>query len=644
MILRRLFVFVMALFAMIGGHAQTPMDYLLPVPQNILLKDGHLQTNKGRLICVNSDTKQIKIATTIQKFLAETNIKVHLAAQKAYNEKPLVELAFNKKLGPQAYSLTIDETSIKITGGDAAGLYYGSLTLSQLKEFARDKGYWPCIEIKDKPDFERRGVMLDISRDKVPTMETLYALVDELASWKINEFQLYTEHTFAYKNHRVVWEKASALTAEEILLLDVYCKDHYIALVPNQNSFGHMEKWLKHEEYVHLAELPEPGKTKWGMSSRKSISPAVSGSLELMEELYAELLPNFSSKYFNIGCDETVELGVGKSKNKCNNKGTGRVYVDFLLHLREAAKKHNKTIQFWGDIILHHPELIPELPKDMIALVWGYEENHPFDKQCAQFEKAKIPFYVCPGTSAWGTLIGRNKNAFANLLNAAINGKKYNATGFLNTSWGDMGHWQPLSVSYPGFLYGAALSWQVKANANINVGRLISRYVYDDPTGISGEVVVNLGNAYLKTGVLTDNSNIFHQLLRLHDKNMHSNWVLKNVTENGLVNAQNYIAGELKRFQCAHLNCKDAEIVAKEIIQAASLAQFACEYGRAKLHAPNGNIKSCSQDTLLKLNKTLQQLLYNHKEIWLMRNRIGGLDNSVEKMEEIINYLQSHNK
>lgn len=43
--------------------------------------------------------------------------------------------------------------------------------------------------------------MLDISRDKVPTMKTLFELVDLMASLKLNEFQLYTEHTFAFQRH-----------------------------------------------------------------------------------------------------------------------------------------------------------------------------------------------------------------------------------------------------------------------------------------------------------------------------------------------------------------------------------------------------------------------------------------------------------
>lgn len=65
------------------------------------------------------------------------------------------------------------------------------------------------MKITDWPDFANRGIMIDVSRDKVPTMETLYRMVDMLSSWKINQVQLYTEHTFAYKNHKTVWKDAS---------------------------------------------------------------------------------------------------------------------------------------------------------------------------------------------------------------------------------------------------------------------------------------------------------------------------------------------------------------------------------------------------------------------------------------------------
>ncbi len=125
-------------------------------------------------------------------------------------------------------------------------------------------GQIPCLKIRDWPDFPTRGVMLDISRDKVYQMQTLYTLVNQLASWKINQLQLYTEHTFAYQGHERVWLNASPMTPEEIQNLDQYCKEKFIELVPNQNSFGHMSRWLKHPEYQHLAETTEPFRTPWG--------------------------------------------------------------------------------------------------------------------------------------------------------------------------------------------------------------------------------------------------------------------------------------------------------------------------------------------------------------------------------------------
>jgi hexosaminidase len=46
--------------------------------------------------------------------------------------------------------------------------------------------------------------------------------------------------------------------------------------------------------------------------------------------LYDELLPNFTSGFFNIGGDETWDLGKGQSKKLCGARGKSRVYVDFI--------------------------------------------------------------------------------------------------------------------------------------------------------------------------------------------------------------------------------------------------------------------------------------------------------------------------
>ena len=123
----------------------------------------------------------------------------------------------------QGYRLTVSASGIEVVAHDEAGLFYAVCTLQQI--IGQCGRSLPCLTISDWPDFPARGVMLDISRDKVPTMDTLYALVDTLASWKVNQIQLYTEHTFAYRAYPDVWANASAITGQEVIELDAYCPE-----------------------------------------------------------------------------------------------------------------------------------------------------------------------------------------------------------------------------------------------------------------------------------------------------------------------------------------------------------------------------------------------------------------------------------
>ncbi len=124
-------------------------------------------------------------------------------------------------IGPQGYRLEVGEGKVTISSADRAGAFYAEQTLAQLRrQFGQTL---PQVRIEDGPDFAVRGIMLDISRDKVPTMQTLYELVDLFAAMKINQLQLYTEHTFAYSRHPEVWKDASPMTADQIRALDRYC-------------------------------------------------------------------------------------------------------------------------------------------------------------------------------------------------------------------------------------------------------------------------------------------------------------------------------------------------------------------------------------------------------------------------------------
>jgi hypothetical protein len=362
--------------------------------------------------------------------------------------------------------------------------------------------------------FETRGYMLDISRDKVPTMSTLRLHVELLARFGYNQLQLYIEHTFAYSAHEAVWKDFSPITASEIRQLDALCSMNGIELVPNQNSFGHLEHWLVHPEYNALAELPKGGAmTPWGTIKKDptTLCPTDPKALAFLDGLYAELLPNFRSEFFNIGCDETFDLlsPNGRSAAAVKEKGAGRVYLDFLKQVAALARKHGKRPMFWGDIILKHPELVPELPKDMIALDWGYEGNHPFMDEAAKFQAAGLDFYVCPGTSSWNSLAGRVENMRENMMAAEKAGHRYGAKGFMVTDWGDGGHWQPLAASLPGIILGGNLAY-----SGSSAGKMDLEDALNSVMGVPlGGILLRLGTLYLRGGALRGNASELFRIL-----------------------------------------------------------------------------------------------------------------------------------
>jgi hypothetical protein len=542
------------------------------------------------------------------------------------SQNMILALLPDDNLESQGYRLEITSNHIRITGRDEAGIFYGVQTLKQIIQQSHN-GLIPCLAINDWPDFPIRGVMLDISRDKVYRMETLLNLVEELASWKINQLQLYTEHTYAYEGHEIVWQTASPMKPEEILLLDRFCRKHFIDLVPNQNSFGHMTRWLKHPQYQHLAETTQPVRTPWGTTVTQPFSlAAVSNeSLNFVRGLYDQLLPHFTSSLFNVGCDETFDLGEGKSRQACQELGKGKVYLNYLLKLYHNVKRRRLTMQFWGDIILQYPDLVSELPKDVIALDWGYEADHPFITETHQFEKAGVPYYVCPGTSSWNSIAGRVDNALENLKNAAENGLRHHAAGYLITDWGDNGHWQSLTISYPGLAAGAALSWSLDQNRTIDLPQVLNHAIFRDPAEEIGQILMLIGNEYKSWGLLLPNSSPLFWLLQ-NPSNEIQPFLLEDNTpiHETMVRLESSLEA-LGRSRPMH---RDIMLIKEEIKLTIQLLQHAC---RRALWL-SGQSQPPSKN---ELYDEINNLINIYRTLWLRRNRPGGLLDSVSRF----NYL-----
>jgi len=403
--------------------------------------------------------------------------------------KDTVSIQFVKGLKPDGYRLVIDKHGIQIEGTSAGAVFYSLQTLRQVVEQS-PSGRLPILKIDDWPDFPDRGVCYDVTRGRVPKLEQLKQMAEVLSQYKINQLQLYIEHTFAFRGHPDIGKGSSPLSAEDILELDVYCRERHVELVPSLASFGHLSNVLKHPQYHKLAEdwgirkyiTPDKKVQAWLKNwhvSAFTLSPANPYIYRFLDSLFAEFLPLFSSGRFNACCDETVDLGYGQSYKLCQKLGRGRLYLGHIIKLNEICRKYGKTMMFWGDIIRKYPELISKIPKDVTVLDWGYEYNHNFEA-IRDFKKTGMAFYACPSTSGYVSLFPRLPQAMANIAGFAAAGYKYGAKGLLNTDWGDGGHSNFIELTWHGYLFGAEQAWNTKADRQSFTSRFCRLFLKTD--------------------------------------------------------------------------------------------------------------------------------------------------------------------
>ncbi|MEO8700955.1 MAG: glycoside hydrolase family 20 zincin-like fold domain-containing protein [Kofleriaceae bacterium] len=606
---------------------------LLPRPRTLTRRDGSYPLPRTGVVALRTDPAG-------QRFAAQ-RLAQALGWSIAGGGGPAdASLELDPSIAAQSYRLTIGDSGITLAAGDLAGHFYGVATLCQL--VATHGAQLPHLMIEDGPDLAVRGVMLDVSRDKVPHLATLKGLVDLLASWKINQLQLYIEHTFAYRRHPEVWAAASPLTAEDILELDAFCRDRHVELVPNQNSFGHLERWFTHPQYRALAETPGGVELPWGEITRWpfTLSPAHPDSLSFLDGLYDELLPNFTSRRFNANCDETYDLGLGRSRDLVAARGKPQVWLDFVCAIRELAARRGCTLQVWGDTVRRNPALLPALPSDLTILDWGYDRERSLDSSAAALARAGQPFYLCPGTSSWTSLAGRTDNAVANILDAVEAAHRHGAEGVMVTDWGDGGHWQQLPISYLGYAWSAALSWSLAANRELDLPRALDVFAFHDRAGMLGRFAWDLGNAYLQPGFRRGNSSMLYWFYTTTLADVRASWMsrIKHgaavVSDDAAVRRHMEQTLEVAGATLAMLGrsdpaptghaLHDPALVKRELAHAAAMVGHAARRVLFELGATTPGADA--------LRAELDAIAAELVALWSHRNRPGGLADSLTKL------------
>src|SRR5437868_4330318 len=461
----RLMIVCACAFVCADANAQSPNVQIIPAPKQLTLGEGSFSVRDARVTLADNKSAEDQFAA--QDFIDDmkTAAGISLSLGRGQSRRDiligridLLPIAQALKrigaeppstLNEEGYMIVVNADHVIVAGNTVAGTFYGLQTLKQLVRGEGASAFIPASKIIDWPTMRWRGVSDDISRGPVPTVDYIKRQIRTEAYLKMNMHSFYMEHTFASESHPLIGPEGGSLTPAEIKELVAYARNYHVELVPEQQTFGHLHKALRLEKYAELAETP------YG----DVLSPQQPGSYMLVADWYKELNELFPGQFYHIGEDETFELGEGQSRVEAQAKGVGAVYFEHLNRVRDLLKPYNRKLMFWGDIALHHPDLIGNIPKDMIVMNWQYGARDDFWSSIKPFQDAGLQQFVCPGAQTWNQIFPNTDAAVKNIVNFVRDGQKAGAIGMMNTTWDDDGEtlfemgWYPMAL-------GAAASWQ----------------------------------------------------------------------------------------------------------------------------------------------------------------------------------------
>ncbi len=508
----------------------------------------------------------------------------------------------------EGYRLSVRQNAITVEADSDAGAFYGLQTLRQI--FTSDQV--PCVDIEDAPDFAYRGFYHDVTRGRVPTLQSLKDLIDQLAYYKYNALQLYVEHAYPFIECEQVTNLLGGLTSDEIKELDDYCADNFIRFTPSLSSFGHMFEILEQDKYKHLRVLKDfvAGDNFWDeRMSHHTIDPLNPESIELVKSLINQYSENFTDEYFNICCDETFDLKNYQFEGE--KVEPSKLYVDFVNKIISHVKSIDKKVMMWADILLSHPETIDLLPKDTIFLNWDYRPQ-PEEENIIKFKELNRPQIVCPGTWSWNDLCENVNYAESNIKLMAEYGFKHGAIGMLTTNWGDFGNPCSIELASYGMALGGEKSWNANSPVDNEFYQRVNHIVYENENAMEYLQILN----QMQNGADYNWRSLVHSYVH-HKK---GEQVKETVKKEKLLSTQKTCQDLVERIK------KDKWEKGEYKSQMILVAKGICllqEYG----FAMSGE----------KLNKIIdgKKWFDEYKEFWLSKNKPSELF----RFEQIYNYL-----
>ena len=401
--------------------------FIHPVPQQVTLTGGKaLQPAAGSKWNVTAPQVEKGPALTAAKMVEDF-------LKNAYGEDCLspdgipVKLTLEaapaavKTCQKEGYRLSVKDTGIEIAGFGEEGLYYGALSLTQLRDLSKV----PAVEVLDWPDNPSRIYKEECRYgSNLMEKEDWFALVDDLSSKKMNKLcialygcwvvqfddkvaeylylplkdypQLKTPQQVRYysptEGKWIAYETLPPMYRDDFFGEVVrYAKDHAVEVIPGFNSFGH--------NTLFPANLPEVApKDENGGTVPSGFCTSSEDTYKLLFSAYDQIIDDFllpnDIHSFNIMLDEVMdEAGTNAARKyevlspwckceKCRTKEKKDIFIDHVI----------KTVSYLRDkgmttVILAHDMLIKN----------SYSMGFIGDELKKRLEEADLMDVVCLG-------------------------------------------------------------------------------------------------------------------------------------------------------------------------------------------------------------------------------------------------------
>ena len=144
------------------------------------------------------------------------------------------------------------------------------------------------------------GMMLDMSRGGVMTVEAVKRMIDAQAALGLNLMMLYTEDTYPVAGYPYLGYLRGRYTEAELRELDDYAASSGVELVPCIQTLAHLEQFLQWSESTPLKD-----NDTCLLADEPKVYDFIRAELESVSRI-------FRSRRIHIGMDEAHGIGLGK--------------------------------------------------------------------------------------------------------------------------------------------------------------------------------------------------------------------------------------------------------------------------------------------------------------------------------------------